>query len=143
MLTHWNDFDRQFDTLVRSVFNNDVALPKQRFAEAKYLAPADVLETETAFVVKVDLPGHDPKSIDVKVEKDTLTLTSERKAEGLNEKDSYLRTERTHGVFTRSFSLPKNVDASRIEASFDNGVLTVLIPKKEEEKPRTISIKVS
>lgn len=143
MLTRWNQLDREFDNLVRSVFYNDVALPKQRFEEAKYLAPADVVETEAGFIVKVDLPGHDPKSIDVKVEKDVLTLTSERKADTLGEKDNYLRTERTYGIFTRSFTLPKNVDATRIEAGFDNGVLSVSIPKKEEEKPRTISVKVS
>lgn len=143
MLARWDRLDREFDNLLRGLVFNDVALPKARFADAaKLLAPADVVETDTGFEVKVDLPGHDPKSIQVQLDRETLTLSSERKAEQRTEKDNVLRVERAHGSFTRSFVLPKNVDASKIEAKYDHGVLSVFIPKKEEEKPRVIEVKV-
>lgn len=143
MLTRWNTFDREFENLLRGFVFNDSALPKPRFEEQKLIAPADVVETEAAFEVKVDLPGVDPKSINVELDKDTLTLSSERRAETRTEKDSVLRVERLHGTFSRSFVLPKNVDATKIEAKYELGVLTVTLPKKEEEKPKSIQVKVA
>jgi len=143
MLTRWNALDREFDNLFRNLVFRDVALPQQRFAaEAKFLAPADIVETEAGFEVKVDLPGHDPKSIQVELDKDTLKLSAERRAEARAEKDTWHRQERVHGTFTRSFKLPTTVDGDRIEARYEHGVLTVVIPKKEEVKPRTIEVKV-
>lgn len=145
MHVRWNPLDRDFDQLVRSVLFNDVG-PASRVTQAReqtFAASADVVETETGYEVKVDLPGHDPKSIQVQLERDTLTLTSERKAAPRKETDTLLRVERPHGIFRRTFTLPKNVDANGIEASFEHGVLSVLIPKKEEEKARTIEVKVA
>lgn len=144
MHVRWNPLDRDFDQLVRSVLFNDAA-PGSRPAvrEQTFAASADVVETETGYEVKVDLPGHDPKTIQVQLERDTLTLTSERKSSPRKESDTVLRAERPHGTVRRSFTLPKNVDASGIEASFEHGVLSVLIPKREEEKPRTIEVKVA
>ncbi len=143
MHARWNQFDREFDQLVRSVLFNDGASAARRVqSEPTFSAFADVVETETGFEVKVDLPGHDPKSIQVTSERDTLTVASERKAPARNEQDTVLRVERPHGTFRRSFVLPKNVDANRIEATFEHGVLSVFIPKREEEKPRTIEVKV-
>lgn len=142
MLTRWDSFDREVQNLLRGFVFNDVALPKRQFEAQKIAAPADVIETDTAFEVKVDLPGVDPQSINVQVEKDTLTITSERKAQARGEQDNLLRMERVHGIYSRSFTLPQNVDASKIEAKYEHGVLEVLLPKKEEPKPKTIQVKV-
>ena len=143
MLAHWNSLDREFDNLVRNLVFRDVALPSPAFQQGQALAaPADVVETENGFEVKVDLPGHDPKSIDVKLENDTLTISSERRPDSRSEKDTWIHAGRPTGVFTRSFTLPSNVDGSKVEASYENGVLTVFLPKREEAKPRMIQVKV-
>jgi HSP20 family protein len=142
MLARWNSLDREFDNLFRNFVFRDVALPRPAFQDQAIAAPADVIETETGFEVKVDLPGHDPKSIDVKLENETLTLTSERRPEARTEKDTWLHAGRPTGTFTRSFTLPSSVDASKVEARYENGVLTVFLPKREEAKPKMIQVKV-
>lgn len=156
MLTLWNpfngrtetsalapfaDFDRLFNEMTREIAR-DFALPS-RWLTAQALAPAaDIVETEDAIEVKMDLPGHDPKQIQVKLEGDTLTIQSERKYEKQDKGSSFLRSERGYGVFARSFVLPSTVDAKKCEARYEHGVLTVSLPKREEAKPRSIDIKV-
>jgi len=141
MLARWNP--PLFDELFRGPFFSDFVLPKGNAAAAATFAPpADVLETQNAIQVKVDLPGHDPKSVQVKLEDGILTIQSERKQERREQQECVLRSERVFGAFTRSFSLPDVVDAQKVEAAFDNGVLTVTLPKREETKPRTINVKV-
>jgi HSP20 family protein len=101
-----------------------------------------VQDSESQLLVQVDLPGHDPKAIQVRLEGDILTIQSERKQENqLGEKGS-TRTERRYGTFARSFVLPKTVDTTRCEARYENGVLTLTLPKREEAKPRTVQIQV-
>jgi HSP20 family protein len=106
-----------------------------------FAPPADIFETEAGLTLQVDLPGHDPKSIEVKVEQGVLTFRSERKA-APNAPENARRLERGFGVYTRSFSLPDTVDATRVEARYEHGVLTLTLPRKEESKPRVIEVKV-
>jgi HSP20 family protein len=121
---------------------NDFAAPA-RGAWTHGLAPAaDVLETEADFRVVLDMPGHEPKAIQIQVENDTLTVQSERKQPEGGKGETVHRSERSFGTFVRSFSLPKTVDATRVEAKYDHGVLTVVLPKREESKPRTIQVNV-
>jgi HSP20 family protein len=94
-------------------------------------------------VAKVDLPGVEEKDIDVRLENNTLTIRGERKFEKSINEDNYLRVERTYGSFTRSFALPNTVNAESINASYDKGVLTVHMPKREESKPKQVKISVS
>ena len=91
----------------------------------------------------IDLPGHDPKAVQVKLENDTLTVRSERRRPQEDRTFGYVRAERVHGAFERAFVLPRSVDATKCEAKFENGVLTLTLPKREEAKPRSIAIKVS
>ena len=112
-------------------------------AQSPRLAAADVVETKDAVVVQLDLPGHDPSKVQVDIDKNVLTVRSERKPAARAEGDKVHRNELGYGMFTRSFTLPATVDGSRTEASYDAGVLTVTLPKREEVKPRTISVKVS
>jgi HSP20 family protein len=107
---------------------------------AEAIAPTDVLETENAIQVKVDLPGHSLEEIEVHLEGDTLTIRAERKAEKVEGK--LLRSERFYGVYSRTFVLPDSVDGSKPEAQYAQGVLTVTLPKREEAKPRLIKVEV-
>ena len=107
-------------------------------------APAvDIFETEHELVVKADLPDVPEKDIDVRVENNTLSIRGERKFEKNVNEENYLRVERAYGSFTRSFSLPNTVSPDAIRAEYNNGVLTVHLPKREESKPKQIKIGVA
>lgn len=107
-------------------------------------APAvDIYETEQELVVKADLPDVDPKDLDIRVENNILTIRGERKFEKKVNEENYLRVERSYGSFARSFTLANTVDSDAIKAEYQNGVLTLSIPKKEEAKPKQIKVNVS
>ena len=103
----------------------------------------DVEEDDEGLTFKADLPGMDPKDVSVEAKDGVLTIQGERTAEKEEENKIYHRYERTYGSFCRSFNLPKNVDAEKIEAKYKDGVLTVRVPKVEESKPRKIEVEAS
>jgi len=106
-------------------------------------APAvDIFETEHELVVKADLPEIDPKELDIRVENNILTIRGERKFESKVSQDKYLRVERAYGSFSRSFSLANTVNSEAIKADYQNGVLTLTVPKREEAKPKQIKVNV-
>jgi len=106
-------------------------------------APAvDIFENEHELVVKADLPDIDPKDLDIRVENNVLTIRGERKFEKQAKDGNYLRVERAYGSFARSFSLANTVNAEAIKADYQNGVLTLYVPKKEEAKPKQIKVNV-
>jgi HSP20 family protein len=107
-------------------------------------APAvDIFETEHELVVRADLPGVNPQDLDIRVENNILTIRGERKFDSnkVNE-ENYLRVERAYGPFSRSFSLANSVKSDAIKADYQNGVLTLSIPKREEAKPKQIKVNV-
>jgi len=104
-------------------------------------APVDVFETDSHVVLKATVPGIKPEDIDVTVTGDVLTIKGEFKAEAQNEqKRNYIRQERRYGAFCRQLTLPAAIDASSVSATFENGILTLQMPKKEAVKPKTIKI---
>ncbi len=106
-------------------------------------APAvDVLETKDGLQLTAELPGIDPKNVEVTVENGVLSLRGERSFEKAAEGETYHRVERVYGTFERSFTLPTSVDPDKIKAQFKNGLLTLTIPKREEAKPKPIKIQV-
>jgi len=106
-------------------------------------APAvDIYETENELVVKADLPDVNPQDLDIRVENNVLTIRGERKFENEVNEDNYLRIERAYGSFCRSFSLANSVKSEAIKADYQNGVLTLSIPKREEAKPKQIKVNV-
>jgi len=112
-------------------------------AAAEGWIPAlDVRETSDAIVVKADLPGVEPSGIDVSLTGDVLTIKGEKKEEKEEKEADYHRVERRFGSFSRSVRLPASVDAERVSAEYKNGVLTVTLPKKEEEKGKPVRIEV-
>jgi HSP20 family protein len=145
MPTLWRNPDTTFAALSREMDRlvGDVAKSTLQGWNGYGLTPAaDILETEAAFKVVLDMPGHDPKAIQIQVENETLTVQSERKFAEPAGGEQLHRSERAHGTFFRSFSLPASVDGAKVAAQYENGVLTVVLPKREEAKPRTIQVNV-
>jgi len=106
-------------------------------------APAvDIFENEHELVVKADLPDVDPKALDIRVENNLLTIRGDRKFEKKSNEGNYLRVERAYGSFARSFSLANTVNSEAIKADYQNGVLTLSLPKREETKPKQIKVTV-
>lgn len=129
----WREFDELF---------KDGAVAAAEPAEPTLVPAADVLETEKAVELHLDLPGVVPDQIDVKLEGNQLTITAQRNQEKAVEQRGYLRRERSFGTFSRSFTLPTTLDGTKPEASYKHGVLTVTLPKKEEVQPRSLKVKV-
>ena len=110
--------------------------------EGIWQPPVDIYEDRDSVVIKAEVPDIDQKDIEVKIENNTLTLRGERKQNLDVKKENYHRVERYFGTFQRSFTLPQTIDQERVEAACDKGVLTVVLPKKEETKPKQIKVEV-
>ena len=102
----------------------------------------DIREEDKRFVIEADIPGVDPKAIEISMDKGVLSIRGERKAEHKEEDGKYTRVERAHGVFHRRFALPDSANAEAIRASGKHGVLEIEIPKWPEAAPRKIEIAV-
>ncbi len=143
-IVRWDPF-RELN-LLRSqmdrIFEDLMGREKEEWRQASWYPPVDIYETENEIVLKAELPGIDQKDLDVKVEDDTLILRGEKKAEREAKTENFLRAERVYGAFQRTFSLPQTVDRERIKATLKNGILTLILPKKEEVKPKQISVQV-
>jgi HSP20 family protein len=126
-------FSRMFDRL--PTFANDDALLKSDWFPA-----VDIEEKPEAFMISVEVPGIDPKDIDVTAQDGMLTIKGERHLEEARKKNGMRTVERSYGRFVRSFSLPSNVASQKIKAVSKNGVLTVELPKVEPKKPDRIAI---
>jgi HSP20 family protein len=108
----------------------------------RWIPPMDLVETQDDFVLKADLPGIGESDVDIELENNVLTISGERKTEHEERHEGYYRVERATGSFSRSLSLPDGIDPEAVGASFDNGVLTVRIPKPAQAKPRRVKIGV-
>ena len=144
-LVRWNPF-REFEDMERrfdSLLGRPSFTPMWRRAPAEQMGwtPAiDVFEKDDSFVVKAEIPGMKEEDIDISVSGDTLTIKGERKAESEVKEEDYHYCERCYGSFSRSISIPSSVDAAKIEASYNNGILEVTLPKAPEVKPKKIEV---
>jgi len=111
------------------------------FGLAEWTPALDVSESDDAVLVHAEIPGIDPKEIEISVVGDTLTLRGEKKDETEQKGRNYHRVERRYGAFTRSLALPASVDPDKVEATARQGVLAIRLPKREEAKARRIEIK--
>ena len=103
----------------------------------------DIYEHQGSIVLKAEIPGVDPKEVDIRVENNVLTLRGERKLDQEITRDNTHRVERAYGAFSRSFTLPSVVDTEKIQAEYKDGVLKVVLPRREEAKPKQIQINVT
>ena len=108
---------------------------------SRWRPAVDIKEEEDRFVIYADLPGVDPKDIEITMDQGVLTLKGERSEETKEESEGYRRVERVSGSFYRRFSLPDTADADRIEAEGKNGVLEITLPKHEKVQARKITVK--
>ena len=103
----------------------------------------DIKETKDDFVISAELPGVLKSDVKINIADDILTVSGEKKSAGKEEDHTLHRIERNYGKFQRNFTLPVHIDGSKVKASFKDGVLAINLPKKEEKKPKEISISVS
>ncbi len=119
-----------------SVFNR----PNVVTGEYRWRPTTDISETDDSFEVRAELPGVSKDDVQISVKENLLTIKGEKRQENLDDSKNYKRIERRYGTFERNFTLPPKVDTDNINASFNDGVLTLSIPKPEEVKPKEIPI---
>jgi HSP20 family protein len=130
------EMDHFFDDLVPFSLHHD----NGGKALATWAPSADITEDENEYLLHLDIPGMEKKDIKVNFQDGRITITGERKMEEKVEKKDQIRRERYQGKFYRSFTLPEKIKEESIQASFNNGVLKLVIPKTEAKKPKEIKI---
>ena len=112
-----------------------------RVVGSSWSPAVDIKEEDNRYVLHADIPGVQAEDIEVSMDKGVLTISGERKHESQESGEDYHRLERSHGVFTRRFSLPDSVDADNIQASSKDGVLELVLPKAASVEPKKIEVK--
>jgi len=137
------DFRRELDDVFERLWRSPLAefWPFERSGEALMPAPLDVSETETEVIVKADMPGIDPKQLQITVEGDRMTITGRRQEEKEHQEKNLVRRERRYAGYQRTFPLPSTVDADNARAEYKDGVLMVRLPRREDAKPKRIAVK--
>lgn len=115
---------------------------QEEIGAGQWSPAVDIFETTDRIVLRADLPGMEQGEIEVRVDDNTLTLRGDRRAPGDVRAEDYHRAERPHGPFVRSFSLPPNVDQAGIRAAQRNGILEVILPKRQEARATSIRVEV-
>lgn len=127
---------RLFDETLSRIF-------KEEMPRRVWSPPVDIVEREKEVLIKMDLPEVDQNEIDIKVEENTLIVQGERKFIKDTTDENYLQIERPYGTFQRTFSIPRTIDQEKIRASYKEGVLRILLPKKEMSLPKQIFVEES
>lgn len=129
----------EFRDLFEKFFNEEQQ-DQSNVVTSQWAPHVDIKEEPGRFVILADIPGVDPKDIEVHMEKGILTIKGERKSETKEENEKFTRVERSRGLFYRRFALPDSADADGITANGKHGVLEIAIPKRPETTPRRIAI---
>lgn len=132
-----NRIGRLFD----EAFNDFLVPAQENVSTRDWMPPVDIRETEEALILHAEVPGLTKEDLEITVEQNVLTIAGERRFEKDVKEESYHRRERVYGRFSRAFSLPANVRADKVEATVQDGMLTVSLPKAEESKPRKVAIR--
>lgn len=132
-----HEIDRLFDGFFPTRRTSD----DSENAAVSWAPRTDLVETPDAYRIEVDVPGVERENLHINFNDNRLTISGERNAQSRSEEENVVRVERSFGHFFRSFTLPNTINASDIGASYENGVLTVTVPKAEESKPRRIEVK--
>jgi HSP20 family protein len=143
-LVRWNPWQEIEDKIER--YSRGVSQPQtgsqEVIATGDWSPRVDIAETEEAFVIKAEIPEMNKEDVKVTVDNGVLTIRGERKKEKEEKGKKFHRIERFYGSFTRSFTLPDNVDEAKIKATFKEGMLDLQIQKTEKAKPKVIQVKV-
>ena len=127
---------------VNRLFTGNVAraFDDEGIARGSWSPNVDIYENKDQIVLEAELPGMKQEDFDLSIENNVITLRGERRFEKSDDSDNYHRVERSYGAFTRSFTLPHTVSGDEVQAEYNNGVLRVTLPKREEAKSRRIEI---
>jgi HSP20 family protein len=143
-LTKWDPF-REFEDMFHR-YSKSMSLPRtsdQEMVTAGDWAPrVDIAETDAEFTIKAEIPEVKKEDVKISLENGVMKISGERKQEKEEKNKKFHRVERFYGSFMRSFILPDNVDESKIDASFKDGVLNLKLPKTEKAKPKSIDVKI-
>ena len=145
-MTRYNPWQQQGSTLqderkqVFDRFFGDTDTDSSSVVTSQWTPRVDIKEEAGRFVILADIPGVDPKDIDISMDKGILTIKGERRTEKTEETERFSRVERSHGLFHRRFALPDSANPDNITASGRNGVLEISIPKRPETTPRRIQV---
>jgi len=137
----WQEIADKFDRYTRAA-GQPRAGSQEVIATGDWAPRVDIAETDKAFVIKAEIPEVNKEDVKVTVDNGVLAIRGERKQEKEEKGKKFHRVERYYGSFTRSFTLPDNVDESKIKASFKDGMLNLEIQKTEKAKPKVIEVKV-
>lgn len=136
-----NDLQREMDRVFGRFFPSATERDGDSSSQQAVWAPrTDLVETEDAYRIHLDVPGMSKDDLTINYQDNQLTVSGERASDRTDENEEYVRVERAFGHFYRSFTLPRTVNADNIEAAYENGVLTITVPKTEDVKPRQIEI---
>ncbi|MFO8240258.1 MAG: Hsp20/alpha crystallin family protein [Dissulfuribacterales bacterium] len=136
-LRELSNLRREMDDLWGNLTGEKEFLPMK----GEWMPAVDVSETKDSLIVKAEIPGMESKDIDVSLCGDLLTIKGEKKQKTEEKKENYHRIETHYGAFSRTIRVPVSVNSEKIKASYDNGVLKITLPKKEEVKAKQIEIK--
>lgn len=139
-LADWDAFDDFFKGVATPLARRATAVGETAKNGSYLSPPVEITEKDDMILVRAELPGVQKEDIEVTVHEDTITLKGTKKSEREKDEEGYHYSERSYGEFSRSFSLPKPVQAEGVKARFENGVLHVDIPVAEEAKPRKVEI---
>lgn len=140
-MVRWREIEDMFDRYTRAAGNTRSG-SQEVVATGDWVPRVDIAETDTSFEIKAELPEINKEDVKVTVENGVLTIRGERKQEKEEHGKKFHRIERHYGSFTRSFTLPDNVDNTKIKATFKEGMLTLHIQKTDEEKLKAIEVKL-
>jgi len=135
----WTDL-KQLQDEINDLFNIDREHTNTGLYDRHVALPVDVIETTDDIIVICEMPGPDEKNLDVSITSNVLTIKGNKKDEKEEKKGKYYRKESWSGSFQRTISIPGSVDSVKIKAGLTNGILTVTLPKKEEAKPKQITV---
>ncbi len=133
------DLKREMDRLWTEFFGRE-SLPETLNTE--WVPALDISETKDTVIVRADVPGINPEDLEITISGNVLTIKGEKKQEKEEKGENFYRVERSYGSFVRSVQIPTEIDADKIEASYKNGVLKIILPKKEEAKGKQIPVKI-
>lgn len=146
-LMKWDPFRELEDVSNRlnRVFGRPLARmePNEMFTVADWTPSADISETDTAYMIKAEIPGVNKEDVKVTIENGMLTIQGERRMEKEEKDKKFHRVERSYGSFMRSFRVPDDADESAVKAEFKDGVLNVTLTKSAKAKPKAINVSVS
>ncbi len=131
-----NRLQSEMDAMMRQWFGTGRTAP----AAAVWTPRADLRENENEYVICMELPGIKPEEVEIELQGDVLTVKGERRFEDTENRKDYVRIERSYGTFSRSWGFDKPVQADSVTASFNNGVLTITLPKAEAAKPKKVQV---